>query len=100
MIIIREEVSGVESRNKRKYNDDFKKMVVELYHTGSSVSTLSSEYGVSEVTIYKWIKALTPVNGEENGLTPQDITEIQKENLRMKQEIEILKKAMAIFARK
>ena len=92
----------MESRNKSKYNDDFKKMVVELYHTGpgSSVSTLSSEYGVSEVTIYKWIKALTPVNGEENGLTPQHITEIQKENLRMKQEIEILKKAMAIFARK
>ncbi|WP_425415443.1 IS3 family transposase [Peribacillus loiseleuriae] len=82
----------MESINKRNYNDDFKKMVVELYHTGSSVSTLSSEYGVSEVTIYKWIKALTPVNGEENSLTPQDITEIQKENLRMKQEIEILKK--------
>ena len=92
MIKIREEVSGMESRNKRKYNDDFKKMVVELYHTGSSVSTLSNEYGVSEVTIYKWIKALTPVNGKENSLTPQDITEIQKENLRIKQEIEILKK--------
>ena len=46
MIKIREEVSGMESRNKRKYNDDFKKMVAELYHTGSSVSTLSSEYGV------------------------------------------------------
>ena len=90
----------MESRNKRKYNDDFKKMVVELYHTGSSVNMLSSEYGVSEVTIYKWIKAFTPVNGEENGLTPQDIAEIQKENLRLKQEIEILKKAMAIFARK
>jgi len=100
MIKIRGEVSGMESRNKRKYNDDFKKMVVELYHTGSSLSTLNSEYGVSEVTIYKWIKALTPVNGEENSLTSQDITEIQKENLRMKQEIEILKKAMAIFARK
>ena len=42
----------MESRNKRKYNDDLKKMVVELYHTGSSVSMLSSEYGVSEVTFY------------------------------------------------
>jgi transposase len=63
----------MESRNKHKYNDDFKKMVVELYHTGSSVSTLSSEYGVSEVTIYKWIKALTPVNGEETSLTPLDM---------------------------
>jgi transposase len=40
------------------------------------------------------------VNGEENNLTPQDIAEIKKENLRMKQEIEIFKKAMAVFARK
>lgn len=89
-----------QKKNKRTYNEDFKKTVVELYHTGSSVSTLSSEYGVSEVTIYKWMKALTPVEGTENGLTPLDIAEIRKENLRMKQEIEILKKAMAIFARK
>jgi transposase len=89
-----------QKKNKKIYNDDFKKTVVELYHTGSSVSKLSSEYGVSEVTIYKWVKALTPINGEMDSLTPQDIAAIQKENLRMKQEIEILKKAMAIFARK
>lgn len=87
-------------KRKKQYNDDFKRTVVELYHTGSSVSALSSEYGVSEVTIYKWIKAFTPINGEAGGLTPQDIAAIQKENLRMKQEIEILKKAMAIFAKK
>jgi transposase len=64
------------------------------------VSALSSEYGVSEVTIYKWIKALTPISEETGSLTPKDIAAIQKENLRMKQEIEILKKAMAIFAKK
>jgi transposase len=64
------------------------------------VSALSSEYGVSEVTIYKWIKALTPVSEEADSLTPQDIAAIQKENLRLKQEVEILKKAMTIFAKK
>ena len=25
-------------KQKKKYNDDFKKTIVELYHTGSSVS--------------------------------------------------------------
>ncbi len=84
----------------KQYNNDFKRTVVELYHTGSSVSSLSSEYGVSEVTVYKWIKALTPISQEAGGLTPQDIAEIQKENLRLKQEVEILKKAMTIFAKK
>ncbi|OMP66317.1 hypothetical protein BTO28_12675 [Domibacillus epiphyticus] len=33
-------------------------------------------------------------------LTPKELAEIQKENLRLKQEVEILKKAMAIFAKK
>lgn len=98
---MREEVSDMkQGKSKKTYNDDFKKTVVELYHTGTSVSTLSGEYGVSEVTIYKWIKALTPVSEGADSLTPQDIAAIQKENLRLKQEVEILKKAMTIFAKK
>lgn len=87
-------------RMERKYNEDFKKTVVELYHSGSPVKDLSSEYGVSEVTIYKWIKAYTPVGSGEGALTPKELEAVQKENLRLKQELEILKKAMAIFAKK
>jgi len=87
--------------NGKRYNDDFKKMIVDLYHSGSSVKDLSSEYGVSNVTIYKWIKDLTPIEGTgDQEITPKDVDAIQKENLRLKQELEILKKAMAIFARK
>ena len=87
--------------NGKRYNDDFKKMVVDLYQYGNSVKDLSSEYGVSDVTIYKWIKDLTPIeetDGKE--ITPKEVDAIEKENLRLKQELEILKKAMAIFARK
>ena len=84
---------------QKRYNQEFKQTLVELYRSGTSVSDLSSEYGVSEVTIYNWIKALTPIENS-NGLTPAEIAEIQKENLRLQQEIEILKKAMTIFARK
>ncbi len=80
----------------KKYNDDFKKTIVDLYHAGSSAKELSSEYGVSEVTIYKWIKEFTPVGEGEDSLTPKEVAAIQKENLRLKQELEILKKAMAI----
>jgi len=88
-------------KNGKRYNDDFKKMIVDFYHSGSSVKELSSEYGVSDVTIYKWIKDLTPIEGSDGKeITPKEIDAIQKENLRLKQELEILKKAMAIFARK
>ncbi len=84
---------------QKQYNKEFKQTIVDLYKSGTKVSDLNREYGVSEVTIYKWIKKLSPVEGTEN-LTPDDISEIQKENLRLKQEVEILKKAMTIFAKK
>ncbi|MFT9488472.1 MAG: transposase, partial [Tepidibacillus sp.] len=32
---------------RKKFNDDFKKTIVDLYHSGTSVKDLCSEYGVS-----------------------------------------------------
>lgn len=84
---------------QKRHNQEFKETVVELYRSGTAVSQLSSEYGISEVTIYKWIKQLTPVS-DKHAMTPAEINAMLKENQRMAQEIEILKKAMTIFARK
>ena len=55
-------------RAGKKYNVEFKKTIVYLYHAGNSVKDLSSEYGVSEVTIYKWVKVFTPISSEEASL--------------------------------
>lgn len=85
--------------SQKKYNQEFKQTVVELYRSGTQVSQLSSEYGVSEVTIYTWIKLHSPIEGT-NELTAAEVAAIQKENLRLKQELDILKKAMTIFAQK
>ncbi len=76
-------------------------MVIDLYHSGQSVRDLSSEYGVSEVTIYKWIKKLNPVElNDGTTVTPEDFAKLQKQMLKLQQENEILKKAMSIFAKK
>jgi len=87
--------------NGKRYNDDFRKMVVELYHSGHSVRDLSSEYGVSEVSIYAWIKKFSPVELEDgSSVTPDDYAKLQKQMRKLQEENEILKKAMAIFAKK
>jgi len=94
-------VSVLERKNTgEKYNNEFKKTIVDLYHSGNSVKELSGEYGVSEVTIYKWVKEFIPIGLGKESMTPKELAAIQKENLRLKQEVEILKKAMAIFAKK
>ena len=58
----------------KKFNEELKKMVVELYRSGQPVKALSSEYGVSEVTVYKWIKSYSPITSvEEDEMTLEDL---------------------------
>src|SRR5699024_936590 len=80
-------------KNGKRYSDDFRKMVVDLYNSGQSVRDLSREYGVSDVTIYAWIKKLSPMELEdESSVTPEDYAELKKQMLKLQQENEILKK--------
>jgi len=84
-----------------RYTDDFKKQLVDLYGSGQSVSCLSREYGISNVTIYKWIKELSPVQiSEGKEISAKDYKAMQKRITELEMECEILKKATAIFARK
>ena len=88
-------------KHGKRYNDDFRKMIVELHNSGQSVKDLSSEYGVSEVTIYNWIKKFNPIELEDgSSITPDDYMKLQKKMLKLEQENDILKKAMAIVAKK
>lgn len=76
----------------------FKQMIVELNQTGRSVRGLAKEYGLSEATIYKWKNLYLP--DQSTGLTGKEVAELRKENARLNEELEILKKAAAIFSRK
>lgn len=83
----------------KKYNTEFKSMIVELYNTGRSVRELSREYGISEVTIYKWIKQLSPIASmDDTEISLDEIKRMKQEMLRLQEENEILKKAMTINA--
>ncbi|MFQ3792946.1 transposase [Staphylococcus nepalensis] len=42
-----------------KYSESFKEMIVDLSNNGTKAKDLSSEYGISEATIYKWKKLYT-----------------------------------------
>ena len=86
------------SKNGVRFTDEFKRQIVDLYQSGSSVSYLSSEYGVSAVTIYKWTKELTPVITEDGKtVTPKEVKALEKRIRELEMENEILKKATAIF---
>ena len=57
------------AKNQKKYTDEFKQQLVDLYNTGNySFPQLSDEYGVAKSTILSWVRQLTPmqVSGTEN----------------------------------
>ena len=77
-------------------------MIVELYNTKSkSASDIIREYGISNSVLYKWIKEYSPIKAEDGSVTNnKEIQQLKKELSRTKEELEILKKAIAIFTQK
>ncbi|OEF99423.1 hypothetical protein BHF71_01585 [Vulcanibacillus modesticaldus] len=77
-------------------------MIVDLYNTTKrTYASLEGEYGIPAGTIQRWVKQRTPVQVDtDESITPQEIKAFQKEMARLREENEILKKAMAILAKK
>ena len=83
----------------RRYDQEYKDMIVELFKSGMSLAELSSEYGIAKSTINGWIKDVKEIKVDENEImTLKEVKALKKEMARIKEENEILKKAMAIFA--
>ena len=83
----------------RRYDQEYKNMIVDLFKSGMTLAELSSEYGIAKSTINGWIKDVKEIKVDENEvMTLKEVKALKKEMARIKEENEILKKAMAIFA--
>lgn len=83
----------------KRYDQEYKNMIVELFKSGMSLAELSSEYGIAKSTINGWVKDVKEIKIDENEvMTLKEVKALKKEIARIKEENEILKKAMAIFA--
>ena len=83
----------------RRYDQEYKDMIVELFKSGMILAELSSEYGIAKSTINGWVKDVKEIKVDENEvMTLKEVKDLKKEMARIKEENEILKKAMAIFA--
>lgn len=82
----------------KKYDIDFKKMIVSLYQNGEKVKDLTSEYGISDKNIYAWIKRYA--EDKQTGISQDEYLKLKKNYQKIQEENEILKKVLAIFAKK
>ena len=86
------------AKANKKFDEDFKKMILDLNQSGQSVEELAAQYGIATQTIYRWKKLYT--KNEATGMTKAEILAMKKEMARMQEENTILKKALTIFAQK
>ena len=86
---------------KKVYDENFKKMIVELYENKKPVTEIKREYGLAEATLYRWIKEYGKIKTSNNEITTNhEIKRLKKELAQAREENEILKKAVAIFTQK
>lgn len=89
------------ARQYKTHDEEFKKTVVSLYESGKGISELSREYGIGKSTIDSWIKKYKTITTSTGEVTNNDeILKLQRKNRELEQEVEILKKAVAIFSKK
>ena len=57
------------AHNGKRYTEEFKRQIIDLYLAGKPIAQLADEYGLVEQTIYKWIKNYSPIVEQEDGST-------------------------------
>lgn len=87
---------------RRTHDEKFKKMIVELYNNGTPALSLADEYGLQNSLIYKWIKfyngnSISNSNTDETSKLKKQIKDLEKQLNLKEMEVDILKKASAIF---
>ncbi len=88
----------------QEYTPEFRELAVGRIKDGLTIGAAAKELGVSHQTLRNWVKAaaagkLGGAGGKVATPEQMELSRLRAENVRLKQENEILKKATAYFAR-
>ena len=94
-------------KTRRKFDREFKQMVIELSNNRKEYTALASELDIRADLIYRWRReALANLSASFPGQGNKTMTDEQKEITRLKKELreaqlerDILKKAVSIFSK-
>jgi transposase len=90
-------------KTRPAYPEQFRREALELVCQGRSIPDVAESLGVSPQTLRNWRRQGERDRGErDDGLTSaerEELRRLRRENARLKQERDILKRATALFAR-
>jgi transposase len=86
---------------RKSYTEEFKREAVRLAKERGNLAATARDLGLSDNTLQNWKRQLEqkPENAFPGNGNPHDkeTAQLQRENARLKEENEILKKAVGIF---
>ena len=98
------ESMGKRPRKRRSFTPEFKAEIVELCQRGDrSVGQVAKDFDLTETAVREWLKQSGRDAGtrRDGGLTTderQELTQLRRENRRLREDVEVLKRATAFFA--
>jgi transposase len=104
MSIIMENVGKKRSRARRSFTPEFKAEIVELCQRGDrTVRQVSQDFDLTETAVREWVKqADLDAGTRSDGLSSDEKAELaalRRENRRLREDVDILKRATAFFAK-
>ena len=92
-------------RHRRAFTPEFKAEIVELCQRGDrSVAQVARDFDLTETAVREWVKQAERDTGtrQDGGLTSserKELAQLRSENRRLREDVEILKRATAFFAK-
>jgi transposase len=104
MSSIMENVGKKRPRPRRSFTAEFKAEIVELCQRGErTIRQVSQDFDLTETAVREWVKQAELDAGiRSDGLSSDERAELaalRRENRRLREDVEILKRATAFFAK-
>jgi transposase len=95
---------GKQRRPRRAFTPEFKAEIVEVCRRGDrSVGQFAKDFDLTETAVREWVRQADLDAGmRTDGLTTaerEELTRLRRENRRLTEDVEILKRATAFFAK-
>jgi transposase-like protein len=84
----------------RKYPGEVRRQVIELARSGTKIAQLAETFGMSDATIYTWLKQERIGRGEVPGLSTEEALNLAAAKRRIKQletELAVSRKVNEVF---
>ncbi|WP_141910286.1 transposase [Micromonospora sp. A202] len=104
MSIIMESMGKKRPRPRRSFTPEFKAEIVELCQRGDrTLRQVSQDFDLTETAVREWVKQAELDTGvRADGLTSDEraeLAQLRKENRRLREDVDVLKRATAFFAK-